>query len=397
MSYFSRQKRGGIVATNIENQDSVAIILALEIMQNESKFNNYYTSIDEWRLVFEGNDDIEIVSEDYCTFVQVKSTKVTFKDLNEILENFLSNLQEYGNEYNKLFFMISALDGFNGKLKSFPDKLNEFKNSQKAYKRKISEKILLDLINEYSIDLKYKDIVKHLHIDIRYLMKDDADTKAIFAHNLRKAYFVRDIGDRLALNIYEKLTDRFSLERRNRSSISNKQILSIINKEIKKLELISDLEVISGYEKVDYGYKRVENNENINKVYRCQAMLKKNIFKGWRKAYLKEFLISLLLGHTKCPECNHPLMANIGGLNGIACPDCGFQPYLTVFLGCYCGEYLAIKTQPKLITEEIFTYIYEYFDSNPKVCPNCGEEYIDEYILDRIILAPVPYPFNNFN
>lgn len=397
MSYFSNQKRGGISTSYIENQDSVAIILALEIMQNESIFSSYYNSVDGWSLMFEGNDDIEIISNNYCTFIQVKSKKVTPRELNEILDHFYTNLNEYKNKYKQLFFMISAFEGIDGKLKSFPEKLKEFRKAQKSYKSEIHEKILLELINEYSISLKYKEIIKYLYIDTRHFVKDDTDTKAIFVHNLRKAYFFKDIGDRLSLNIYKVLADRFSYERRNRGSIHFKEILNLINKEIKKLEFIADLDMITGYKKIDYGYKRIENNEYIKKLSKCQDMLKHNVFKEWRKAYLKEFLISLLIGNVRCPECGHPLMANLGGLNGIACPDCGFQPYLTLFLGCYCGEYVAIKTQPELSTEEIFTYIYEYFDNNHKVCPKCGKEYIDEFICYRILIAPVPYPFNNFD
>ncbi len=396
MSYYSKQKRGGISTGNVDNQDSVAMIYALEILRNDSKFNQYFSDDKEWRIAFEGNDDIEIINNDSCMFIQVKTSKLTLTDLNEILNNFLTNYEDYKNNYNKQAFMISGLHGVSDSLKSFPKKLSEYRNSKITYNKEIYSEHLTELMNEYNIDEKFKIILDNLLIDERYLIKDNSDTLAVFAHNLRQTYFIRDIGDRLVSNIYKEFNVRFSEDRRNRKSISKMEILNIINSELKKVELISNLEILSGYKKTDSGYTRVKDNEYIFKLQSCQDKMNKYIFRSWRKAYFKEFVLSFILGATRCPECNHPMMANMLGLNGIACPDCGYQPYLTLFFGCYCGDCIAIKTQPDLVTEDIFNYLYEYFDKEDK-CEKCGEKYIDNYMIERTALMPVPFPFNKFN
>jgi hypothetical protein len=397
MDYFSKKHRGGVITSKIENQDSVGVILALEMMQPESNYGKYFNSSENWKIAFECNNDLEFISKDSCIFIQVKSSKIGRSEFIKIIKDFSVNYKEHRKYFSNIFFKISVFEGFKGKLKSFPVKLKEYKNAQKIYaKQSIKDDILLNLLKDFNIKREFKEIIKRLSIDTRYLLKDKKDTKAIFAHNIRKTYFIRDIGDQLALNIYKKLVEEFANKRRTRGSISNQEILKMINNEIKNMELISELEVIGGYHKVSYGYKK---NENIylDKIISAQKKIKKSIFKNWRKAFLKEFLISMLIGHKKCPECNHPLNANLGGLKGIACPDCGFQPYITLFIGCYCGNYIAIKSQPNLKTEDIYNYILEYFETNDNLCEYCGEDYIDNFMSERIFLAPVPYPFDNFN
>lgn len=396
MDYYSKLKRGGISTGNIDNQDSIAMIYALEILRNDLKFNQYFSDNNEWRIAFEGNDDIEILNNDFCIFIQVKTSKLTLTDLNAILNNFLINYEKYINYYNEQAFMISGLHGVSDSLKSFPKKLNEYRNSKITYKKEIYSEHLTKLMNEYNLNEKFKIILDNLLIDERYLIKDNSDTLAVFAHNLRQTYFIRDIGDRLVSNIYKEFNLRFSEYRRNRNSISKMEILDIINGELRKVELISNLEVVSGYQKTDSGYNRIKDNEYIFKLQNCQDKMERYVFRNWRKAYFKEFILSLLFGATKCPECNHPMMANLLGLNGISCPKCGYHPYLTLFFSCYCGDCIAIKTQPNLVTEDIFNYLYEFFDEEDK-CSKCGEKYIDNYIIERTTLMPVPFPFSEFN
>ena len=93
------------------------------------------------------------------------------------------------------------------------------------------------------------------------------------------------------------------------------------------------------HKKLENGYvqdheldiKRANIANGVRKAY-------KKIMHGWRKAYLKEILVSIILSAKRCPQCGHPMMANIYGMNGIACPDCGYTPYVSLVLCCECGE-----------------------------------------------------------
>ncbi|MNC82421.1 hypothetical protein D3C75_1359260 [compost metagenome] len=45
----------------------------------------------------------------------------------------------------------------------------------------------------------------------------------------------------------------------------------------------------------------------------------------------------------------------------------------------------------------MYEYIFEYFDNNSTKCEKCGESHIDDYILERVMIAPYPYPFDSFD
>lgn len=395
MDYFSKKKRGGVTASKIDNQDSVAVITALELIsdQNPQRFWNFDN---EWTMSFEGNDDIEICDGNKREYIQVKTPKLDKTVLIEILENFLENMNLYKDTYDSQYFSIYVLEGLSDSLQSLPQKIMEYNNSKRLIHVDISEKILTELMKEYSLESKFRPVLENIYIDTRYLLRDSIDTIGVFSYYLRKSVVFRDIGENLSKRVYTILLDEIGKLRRSRNGISKKNVISIISNELKNNDLTPNYEIFSGYKRVEHGYVR-ERNDNNEKLINAIKKLKKNVNSEWRKAYFKEFLLSLILGASKCPECRHPMMANMNGLYGIACPDCGFQPYLTMFLGCYCGNFVAIKEQPELSSELLYEYIFEYFDSNDTKCDKCGISHIDDYILERVMIAPYPYPFDSFD
>jgi DNA-directed RNA polymerase subunit RPC12/RpoP len=171
-----------------------------------------------------------------------------------------------------------------------------------------------------------------------------------------------------------------------------------LGKELCKASWHSGLSLILGYTKLENGYvkdfklytKRMIIENGVKKAY-------KKVMRGWRKAYLREFLINMLRTVKSCPQCGHPMMANINGLNGIACPDCGYNPYVSIILCCECGDYEVIKTQPDISDDAVFNYINEYFRTRKDtVCKNCGKELLDEFGELRIIMLPIPIPFDEY-
>ena len=192
------------------------------------------------------------------------------------------------------------------------------------------------------------------------------------------------------------MTNEFAKARRNRSAIQKKEIERMVNKAISKQTVFSNIALQSGYKKIKNGYvkdgeierKQIELSMGFHKA-------KKKIMKGWRRAYCNEFIKSLIVGAKRCPKCGHPMTANIMGLNGIACPDCGFNPYVSMILFCECGEFQVIKSQPEMDSESQIKYVKEYFLIKEKnCCDNCKKNLFDEYLEARIFYAPVPYPYN---
>ncbi|AQR96146.1 hypothetical protein [Clostridium saccharoperbutylacetonicum] len=394
-NYFSQQKRGGIITSKIEHQDSVGMILSMELLNKNSPYYPYFNSEPGWRIMFEGNDDLEIIHNNARMFIQVKTSKVKFPEFIEILNNFKNNSKQINVE--NIFFKLCTFNEV--VLPSFTEKLREYQNSKEAYPKVESDKILDELLTSYKIDLIYKKIVDKLEIDERPLLKDSSDTEAIFADSLRKAYIIRDFGSNATSEIFRNLKNEFEYGRRNRKSLSRNDILHIINMHISTESLIGGIDLKTKYKKTNYGYlPSFEARKIVQGLAKSNNLTQKKIMKDWRRAYFKEFLVSFLLGACHCPNCNHPLIGNTNGLSGITCPYCGFQPYLTLFLGCSCGNYTVIKTQPDLTTDGFSNAILEYFKTKgDSKCKNCSKDLLDDYWEYRVILLPLPYPFSSFD
>ena len=92
------------------------------------------------------------------------------------------------------------------------------------------------------------------------------------------------------------------------------------------------------------------------------------------------------------------MMANMMGIFGIACPNCGFNPYVTMFIFCECGAYEVVKAQPELEDDKQIQYLKEFFDGRESdVCKVCGKKLIDEYVENRIFYEPIPYPYEEID
>lgn len=165
-----------------------------------------------------------------------------------------------------------------------------------------------------------------------------------------------------------------------------------------KASWYSGVSLILGYKKLENGYvqdheldiKRTNIANGVRKAY-------KKIMHEWRKAYLKEILVSIILSAKRCPQCGHPMMANIYGMNGIACPDCGYAPYVSLVLCCECGEYELIKAQPEIFDDSIFNYLNDFFRARKDTtCKKCGKDLLDEFVELRTIMVNVPIPFDEY-
>ncbi len=223
------------------------------------------------------------------------------------------------------------------------------------------------------------------------------DTEAVFARSMRLYYLIRDAGDCIASELYKNLCEVFAEARRQRSFVKRSELESMLNKSFCRNTYFSLLSIMEGYKKIENGYVKDESfSRKRNELLQGFSIARKKLYKGWRKHHCKEVLKSIFVGAKNCPRCGHPMMANFYGLNGIACPDCGFSPYVTMITFCECGEFEVIKRQPDFSAENQIRYIQDYV-SNRKddVCHNCGKKIFDEYFEQRIFYAPIPYPYDD--
>lgn len=394
--YFLKNKIGGYVNSKIDNQDSVATIYSVECLSKPDIFS-FNIAISDFCISCEENDDIEIMDENYHIFIQVKSAAVSGEEFKKILASFLANDQTEKSKQS--FFVLTVFEPikFNGLI--FTDRFQAYKkvlkNRHESNERKAE--IKESIIKEFKLT-GYESIIDRLYIDNRPLFRDIEDTRAIFARYLRTAYGFKDHGETRIDFLFNELCDKFAELRRNRDNIDKAEIEKILGEELCKSSWYSGMSLSLGYTKIESGY--IKNTKLLAEKEKLQSgaqYVVKKIMSGWRRYYFKEFLLSMIIGAKRCPQCGHPMMANIMGLNGIACPDCGYNPYITLILYCECGAFEVVKRQPELDEDSIFNYLNNFFRGRKDTgCKVCGKELLDDNVELRTMLLPVPIPYTEY-
>lgn len=302
--YNSKSKASGRTTSKIDNQDSVAAIYSIEQLNNPDIFN-FGITIEDYAIKCEGDDDLEIISNDCHIFIQVKSSTITNADFFKILDAFLNN---YNLEKAKeCYFVISAFEPIKINGKNFTDHLHDYINIYHNQFESLHKKQDLKntLLSDFSI-IKYQDIIERLTIDTRPLFRDNKDTKAIFARYLRLAYGFKDHGEKSIDNLFISLSDKFAELRRNRNFIDKSHIETILGKELCKSSNLSGISLALGYTKLEDGYVKDKNLMSKRESIAVGARkASKTILHNWRKAYFKEFFLSSFLGTKRCPKCGH--------------------------------------------------------------------------------------------
>lgn len=396
-NYYDKKSTGGRITSKIENQDSVAAIYALEQLHSTDIFD-FGTKIVDFCIKCEGEEDIEIFNKEKHIFIQLKSSAIRKGDFTDVLKHFLKLNSD--NTSTENFFVITSFVPIRLKGKDFKEYLddyvkvfvNPYETDEK--KRQVKDALILNF------DLQaYADIIDKVRVDVRPLFKDSIDTKVMFGMYLRLNYIFKDPGDIIVDNLYTNLTSKFAELRRKRGAITKAELEAVVNSAISKGSIFSGLSLSVGYSKIKNGY--VKNEQKVKKRDLIMAGYKKakqDLMRGWRKAYRKEMIISCIFSAKRCPQCGHPMTANMMGLFGIACPDCGFNPYVTMFMFCECGAYEVVKAQPELDDDKQIQYLKEFFDGRESdVCKVCGKKLIDEYVENRIFYAPIPYPYEGID
>ncbi len=396
MSAYSDKKHiGGKNNSKIDSQDSVAAILAVEQM-NALDIFDLGCHISDFCVKCEGDEDIEIFNQEEHIYIQVKSAEISATTFFSILDDFMdieNNNSETINYYVLLLFDNNLKVENKKIIERMDDYVQVFINNYETSEKKL--KVKNELIEEFKLE-DYREIIDRLRIISRPLLRSSDDTEAIFARTMRLYYSIRDAGDCIMSDLYEQLTARFAEARRQRGAVSKSELEIILNRSLCRNTYFSSLALMEGYKRIENGYiKDQELNWKLSEIARGYNLARKKLLKGWRKSHYKEVLISILAGAKSCPQCGHPMMANFYGLGGIACPDCGFSPYVTMFSFCECGEFEVIKAQPDFSAESQIKYIQEYINSRKdSLCKKCGREIFDEYFEQRIFYAPIPYPYD---
>ena len=76
--YFSPQKQGGQINSLIANQDSLAIVYAVEQIYNKDIFD-FGINISNFSIQCETDDDLCIVNTENKIYIQLKTANITKK------------------------------------------------------------------------------------------------------------------------------------------------------------------------------------------------------------------------------------------------------------------------------------------------------------------------------
>lgn len=211
--YFSRQKMGGQTNSMISNQDSLAIIYAVEQLNNADIFD-FGINITNFSIQCETDDDLCIVNTEYKIFIQLKSSNITDAQFYEILDNFLIN---FNNEPRESFFVIATFENFTVKNKRIIDRVKNYRNILRDPNETQEKKarVKQELMEDFNLT-RYADIINRFNIVSRPLFRDDKDVPAIFSRNLRLAYGFKNQKEYHIDKIYNELIEEFEKLRRTR-------------------------------------------------------------------------------------------------------------------------------------------------------------------------------------
>lgn len=389
MNYFTQQARGGVIASNINYQDMIGVAIGTQLISNESAYTVAHN--EEWLLMCEGEDDLELhLGSTKRVYIQVKNQMIGKKELISIIKNFELLLNEKSNLNIEMSYHIAILKGLDKNLTELKVHLDELHNSKKIYTIIEYENKLTELNEKYTIPI---DILKELSIKDYSYVKDETQSLANFTHSIRQTFPIRDFADSYLQTIYENLIYQFSISRKERREIYKKDFLgpieSLIKFEIDSLDYLA-------YSKTKNGY--FKNIDNMKFVEENIKILKKTYWRIWRK-WFKYYGLKIMTPfrwYEICPKCNHPLMGNLMGINGIVCPDCGYFPFITLILVCDCGEYSIIKKQPELSPEKMFEYVNTFVKNEECRCTNCKKDLSKIEIEQRIMTLPFPLPMKDY-
>ena len=393
-NYFSNKARGGVVASNINYQDPIGVLLGAEILANKSIFTK--ENYKDWKIICESDDDMEIqFNKDKRVYIQVKNQSLSESILLEIVNNFKIIYEEKKNIVQDIKFNIAILKNLPNKYTDLPNKLDELHKAKSLYKKEEYEKKIDDLYDLYpKIE---REILTRLTIKNYAFVKDKDKSIANFNYMIRQAYPIKDFGDEYLENIYKSILNLFYHARNERGSVSQEDFSIPI---LMLVGISSDPIELFGYKKDKAGYMK---NVDLKRDYNDHVKSMKKTFKKIRKEWfiytkLKNFkFFSLKPNYELCEKCGHPLIANFWGINGLACPDCGYFPFLTLIIPCICGEhYFIVKQQPELNNEKIFIYINDFVKSNNPICPKCHKILKDTNVEKRIMYLPYPLPVEEY-
>ncbi|AOS61156.1 hypothetical protein [Actinoalloteichus hymeniacidonis] len=390
---FSPTFRGGQLASRVEAQDTVCMILLVEAIGGLIDEIPARQLTEAGLVIFEKLEDIEISWPNGRALISVKDKAVSYSDITNEIEKF-SKLYSNTSDNNGMVFRLEAGSLSGSKARTLIDDLRALKSV--AQSGVISEWRMAaqDFEAEHQAPSSIAAITT---VCIRDMNINLDVGKAIFASRFRTVFPVQQFTDDKIFENYSRMIyEQIAPARRTRATIR----IDILKKSLLEPLVPRMLHGINtDVMKTRYGYVVDPTlSEKIDLSLKIIQASKRKALKRWRRHARKHAVASLLYrGHVACPFCNHPLMFSTFGDNSVGCPNCHYIPYLTIFYACDCTEPVALVRQPSVETIETFSEILEEVKINSPTCDKCGQRVDREKLYSRVFSATIPWPPESYN
>jgi hypothetical protein len=390
---FAPQALGGVHASYIEAQDSVAAFLALEAISGQADAS--LTDIDgqHARIVCEWQDDLELLWDEGRIHVQVKNQQMSLREVHEAVTRLYGSPEDH-EDHGACRLRLFALGGLEKPARHLPEHLDQLRSAIEIRSEKEGKKILEDFERKWKLPASRALL---LHVDTRDLRRDSPTARDLFSGLLRRALPVSDFTDGRVDQLFRELAgETFAPCRRQRGWVSLADARDRMLAQLLPLDIATyEIE----YTRTEFGY--IKDPLLVQHLAREKAIVgrawRRILFRWIRHVWRDALLNILYRGAVKCPACNHPLLANFVGLRGIACPDCGYQPYLTLVYICYCSELIVLVEQPEVDKLQLYASALEKLRSSDLSCTECGSHPQFEKLPTRIAMIPFPVPVERYS
>lgn len=377
--YLDPHSRGGFIASKVDQQDAVALWLAMELFHSPERLG--FDRETDLYLDCEQNEDLCFSGAQRRVVVSVKNTNMTIGEFAAELER-LSTLVAMKEADLALLAFIGAVDR----------KIVEAIKRDEEYRSLVQEKSFVESVHiKKEFDEKYEGVFSS-DVLLRQFPELDADAfTAGISQLLRRALPISDYSDERIESQIIFLSARIARARRKRGTVRLSELAEDV------LSLVSNpmtRGILKGlpYKLDSAGYvlDRARANE-IFFLHRKTQQAQRSTLRKFRKRHFWHALGWLMFGAPVCQNCSHPLLANLCGLGklGIACPDCGATPFVTLYLACPCGEALLLLDQPPLDDFSAFNLALIASVSDLK-CGKCGRSASYEDLDLRVFQLNIP-------
>lgn len=392
MPFFDKAASAGSLTSRIDHQDAVGVLIALELLAGESIAGVSCSDIDGAVIHCEGVDDLEVVDRTARCLISVKNRPLAppaiaaeFARLGE---------RQYDDRSRVSSMAVALIGGQPDQTVSLVDKFGKLRSLLADRTGAEAAAVLSDFLqaNEEFRSIPVDSCYLLAHYNILHTREFDA----IMAHLLRHVAPFTDYTDHRVAQAAAGLVSRFARARHARGSVTLREIRDSLNVAALPIELHLDP---TSYVRTAYGYVRHPMIEEALAVERRDVRAAaRYAMKRYRRAW-KIFPFAPLIkwpSPVGCIVCDHPLIANLGGYTsrGLACPDCGFSPFATLFYACSCGRPIPLVRQPSMDGAEVLSEIKSGMNTP---CEHCGQRPKHERILVRAFGLGIPWPPEDFS